>query len=131
MPFLFDLAPFAYSCFPCRCLYVSTRSCRGDLRGAVRHRARGYRAFCFDYLSRQGGELVPLLYNFLLLPSCSLRTYCLILSTLYAMFKTHTAMSPQPSKTLYCWRNGAQPLLSMDRKLAAYPLYLWLGYHDK
>src|SRR3954465_7030174 len=103
MPFLLDLAPHCLLvCFPCRCLDVSTRACRGDLRGAVRHRARGYRGFCFDYLSRQGGELVPLLYKFLLMPSCSLRTYCLILSTLYAMFKTHTAMSPQPSKTLYC-----------------------------
>src|SRR3954467_13490478 len=68
-------------CFPCRCLYVSTRACRGDLRGAVRHRARGYRGCCYDYLSRQGGELVPLLYNFLLLPRCITRTYCLILST--------------------------------------------------
>src|SRR3954470_19026706 len=94
MPFLFDLASFSYLCYPCRCLYVSTRACRGDLRGAVRHRARGSRGFCFDYLSRQGGELVPLLYNFLLLPSYSLRTYCLILSTLYAMLKTHTTMNP-------------------------------------
>src|SRR3954471_9969942 len=104
MPFLFDLALplLTFVFFPCRCLYVSTRDCRGDLRGAVRHRARGSRGFCFNYLSRQGGELVPLLYNFLLMPSCSLRTDCLILSTLYAMFKTHTAMSPQPSKTLYC-----------------------------
>src|SRR3954468_10326232 len=92
MPFLFDLAPLFLLVYPCRCLFVSTRACRGDLRGAVRHRARGYRGFCFDYLSRQGGELVPLLYNFLLMPSCSLRTYCLILSTLYAMFKTHTTM---------------------------------------
>src|ERR1041384_2729972 len=44
-------------CFPCRYSYVSTRDCRGDLRGAVRHRARGYRGCCYDYLTRQGGDL--------------------------------------------------------------------------
>src|ERR1043165_1011539 len=74
MPSLFVLHPLLTGViFPCRYPYVSTRDCRGDLRGAVRHRARGYRGFCFDYLTRQGGELVSLLCNFLLMPSCSTR----------------------------------------------------------
>src|SRR4051812_14446432 len=64
-------------CFPCRYPYISTRDCRGDLRGAVRHRARGYRGCCYDYLTRQGGETVSLLYNFLLMPSCRSRTLLL------------------------------------------------------
>src|SRR3954470_6123299 len=51
------------------------------------------------------GKGENLCHYFITFCSClavALERCCLILSTLYAMFKTHTATSPQPSKTLYC-----------------------------
>src|ERR1043165_334693 len=100
MPSLFVLHPLLTGViFPCRYPYVSTRDCRGDLRGAVRHRARGYRGICFDYLTRQGGELVSLLYNFLLMPSCSSRT--LLLDPIHLMLcSNHTAMIPTTQQNI-------------------------------
>src|SRR3954470_20279119 len=107
MPSLVVLASVAYFvCFPCRYPYVSTRDCRGDLRGAVRHRARGYRGCCYDYLTRQGGDLCHYFITFCSCLDVALERGRLILSTLYAMFKTHTAMIPTSQKTIvllsYC-----------------------------
>ena len=73
--------------FPCRYPYVSTRHSQGDIRGDIRHLARGFSGCCYDYLTRQGGDLCHYLITFFSLPSCSLERCCLILSTLYAMFK--------------------------------------------
>src|SRR3954468_15254030 len=46
------------------------------------------------------GRSVSLLYNFLLLPSCSLRTLLIDPIHLYAMFKTQTDMIPTSQQTI-------------------------------
>src|SRR3954471_14190118 len=50
----------------------------------------------------KGENLCHYFINFCSCLAVDLERIFLILSTLYAMFKTHIAMSPQPSKTLYC-----------------------------
>src|SRR3954470_13152009 len=50
----------------------------------------------------KGENLCDYFITFCSCLAVALERCCLILSTSYAMFKTHTAMSPQPSKTLYC-----------------------------
>src|SRR4051812_47376175 len=102
MPFLFDLAPFAYLCIlagvcslapePAEETYVELSDTEPeDTVGSASTTYPG-----------KGENLCHYFITFCSRLAVALERCCLILSTLYAMFKTHTAMSPQPSKTLYC-----------------------------
>src|SRR3954464_12434786 len=103
MPFLFDLAPPLLTCVllvgVCTLAPEPAEETYGELSDTEPEDTVGSASTPYP---GKGDNLCHYFITFCSCLAVALERCCLILSTLHAMFKTHTSMSPQPSKTLYC-----------------------------
>src|SRR3954467_15110152 len=102
MPSLFDLAPIAYLCvFLAGIRTLAPETAEETYVELSDTEPEDTVGSASTTLPGKGENLCHYFITFCSCLAVELERCCLILSTLYAMFKTHTAMSPQPSKTLY------------------------------